>query len=212
MLMFYMFNINFEANFMSVATQLPLSAQDYLDGERTAEQKHQLIDGVAYAMAGASRNHNRITINTITQIEKQLMDGPYQTFSADMKVAASGDYYYPDVMVVCKEDEQDSDYVVHSPSLIVEVLSKSTRALDRSNKQVRYLQIPSLEYYVLIEQDFCEITLLSREQGFIPQSFYFGDTMSLPAINVELEISELYQQVKNEDMSKWLQNQAQHES
>ena len=61
---------------------------------------------------------------------------------------------------------------------------------------------------MLIEQDFCEVTLLSREQGFIPQSFYLGDTMPLPAINVEIKISELYQQVKNEDMTEWLQKQA----
>ena len=159
-------------------------------------------------MTGASRNHNRITINAITQIENQLMDGPCETFSTDMKVAASGDYYYPDVMVVCEVNEQDNDYVIHSPSLIVEVLSKPTRALDRSIKQIRYLQIPSLEYYVLIEQDFCEVTLLSREQGFIPQGFCLGHKIPLPAINVELEISELYQQVKNEDMSEWLQKQA----
>jgi Uma2 family endonuclease len=189
---------------MSLAIKSPISVDDYLTGELSAVNKHELIAGEAYAMAGASADHNRISINLTTEFSFQLKGTSCEPFMADMKIAASGDFYYPDVMIVCDEHENDSDYVKYAPKLIVEVLSKSTRVFDHSIKQGKYLKIPSLEYYVLIEQDFCEISVLSRDAGFIPQYYYLGDEISFPHINVTVAVNDIYDRVDNEDKKKYL--------
>tara|TARA_R110001592_G_scaffold200042_3_gene448774 strand:- start:2287 stop:2898 length:612 start_codon:yes stop_codon:yes gene_type:complete len=189
---------------MSLASKLKLSEEDYLQGELVAVDKHELINGVAYAMAGASVNHNRIAISFASELSVQLKGKPCEPFMADMKVNALGDFYYPDVMVVCDEHENDSEYVKYAPTLIVEVLSKTTREFDHSIKQSKYLKIPSLEYYVLVEQDFCEISVLSRVAGFIPQYYYLGDEIEFPIINVRVSVNDIYDRIENDDKKQYL--------
>jgi len=192
---------------MSTALKVKLSEVEYLQGELTAKDKHELVDGDAYAMAGASADHNRISINFVSELKYQLKGKPCEPFIADMKVSTQGDFYYPDVMVVCDNHENDTDYVKYAPKLIVEVLSKSTRVLDHSIKQAKYLKIPSLEYYVLIEQDFCEIQILSREAGFIPQYYYLGDEITFSALNVTITVTDIYDRIDNEDTAAYIQAQ-----
>lgn len=42
-----------------------ISEQDYLAGELISKIKHEYINGDVYAMAGASANHSRITVNMV---------------------------------------------------------------------------------------------------------------------------------------------------
>ena len=189
---------------MLFASTLKLTESEYLQGELSAKDKHEFIDGNAYAMAGASEKHNTIAGNIFAELYLQLKGNKCKPFIADMKVNAQGDYYYPDVMVVCDKHDDDTDYVKYAPKIIVEVLSKSTRVIDHSIKQTKYLKIPSLEYYVLVEQDFCEISVLSRAEGFIPQYYYLGDDIDFPIINVSVSVNEVYDRIENEDKDRYL--------
>lgn len=191
---------------MSLASKLKLSESEYLKGELAAQEKHEFIDGEAYAMAGASADHNRISGNIYAELLLSLKGRLCEPFIADMKVNAQGDYYYPDVMVVCDEDKGDTEYIKCAPKIIVEVLSKSTRVFDHSIKQAKYLAIPSLEYYVLVEQDFCEISVLSRAAGFIPQYYYLGDTVPFPLLEVAVSVNDIYDRVENDDKKRYLES------
>jgi len=191
---------------MSPAASLLLSTSDYLQGELTAQSKHELVGGEAYAMAGASEQHNIISGNFFAELYLQLKGKLCVPYIADMKVSTQGDFYYPDVMVVCDKHKNDSDYVKYAPKLIVEVLSKSTRVFDHSIKQAKYLKIPSLEYYVLIEQDFCEISVLSRAAGFISQYYYLGDEINFELLNVTISVNDIYERIENEDKVQYLEN------
>ena len=81
--------------------------------ELRTKNKHQFIAGEVYAMAGASVNHNRIAGNSFSEFKVSFTGQPCEPFISDMKVKALGDYYYPDVMVVCDDHKDDSDYVKH---------------------------------------------------------------------------------------------------
>jgi len=190
---------------MNTVKKLKLTEQEYLAGEHLAEIKHEFIDGEAYAMAGTSENHNTISLNMVFELKQQLKGNKCKPFMADIKVKAETSFFYPDVMVVCDQHQDDSDYVKNAPKLIVEVLSKSTRVFDHSIKQKRYLTIPSLEYYVLIEQDFCEISVLSRAAGFIPQYYYLGDTIDFPLLEVDVAVNDIYDRIENEDKQLYLE-------
>ena len=190
---------------MVAASKLKLTAVEYLARERTADNKLEFIDGEIYAMTGASENHNTISLNLAAELNFKLKNSPCKPFMADMQVGVLGDYYYPDIVVVCEPHEDDTTYIKHAPILIVEVLSKNTRAFDHSTKQIKYLQIPSLEYYVLIEQDYCEVSVLSRAAGFIPRYYYLGDTVDLPLLDVAVAVSDIYNRVENEDKVLYLQ-------
>src|SRR5438874_4588728 len=82
-----------------------ISVEDYLAGEETSDIKHEYVDGVVYAMAGASKNHNRIAGNIYASLLQHLRGGPCRPFISDVKVRLEvlGEdvFYYPDVMVAC---------------------------------------------------------------------------------------------------------------
>ncbi len=108
-----------------------LSVEDYLVGEDGSEIRHEYVDGIAYAMAGASVNHNQITANMLTSLMLHLRGQECRPFSSDLLVKTGKDRYrYPDVVVVC-DDQFLDDYSTESPVLIVEVLSKATKQQDR---------------------------------------------------------------------------------
>ncbi len=163
------------------AQQLWVSEQDYLNGELHSDIKHEYIDGEVFAMSGASANHNLLAGNVFLALGLHLKGKPCRPFTSDMKVKIGTKYFYPDVLVDCS-DFSGQDYFTQSPVLIVEVLSKSTQQYDKTLKIKTYLQIESLQEYVLIEQDKAEIEVLRKSQGWQPSYYFLGDTITFESV------------------------------
>lgn len=112
-----------------------ITVEEYLARERAAEYKSEYLNGEIFAMAGASRPHNLITGNIYAKLHAQLERRSCNVYPSDMrlKVSGTGLYTYPDVMVVCGEEQFDDDQedTLLNPTLIVEVLSKSTQQCRR---------------------------------------------------------------------------------
>lgn len=138
---------------MTALQKLPyLTEQNYLAFELTATIRHEYKDGYIYAMAGASERHNRISLNVGFQLRSAARGGQCGVFMSDMKlkIAQHNAYYYPDVLLVC-DTEDKQEYYKERPCLITEVLSTSTAKIDRREKLLAYLSLPSLRYYLLID-------------------------------------------------------------
>lgn len=187
-------------------TQPYISSAEYLAGEMVSDIKHELIDGEVYAMAGASRNHNLLVGNTVRIFGNHLQDDPCATFSSDLKIKAAANFFYPDVMVICA-DENGDEYYTEKPTIIVEVLSKATRRMDKTTKLAAYKTLPSLQEYVLIEQDFVDVEILRRSTHWLSEHYFLGDSLTLESIDLSVTVSDLYQRVNNEDMQEFLQQQ-----
>ncbi len=87
------------------------SPEEYLEMERKAEYKSEYIHGEILAMAGASRNHNRITLNVAASLHGQFRNRACEVFSGDMRVRVSETdlYTYPDVVAVCDTPEFEDE-------------------------------------------------------------------------------------------------------
>lgn len=187
-----------------------ISVEDYLDGERKSEVKHEYVEGLVYAMAGASVKHNMITANMLGMLWGGLKNTDCFPLSSDMLLKTSDECYrYPDLLVICDNDASDDDYVRESPLLIVEVLSKSTRKKDKTEKRQEYLAIPSLQEYILIEQDFSEIDVQRRSNNWQSSYYFLGDEIALESINVTVSVEDVYQRVDNEDIHLYLEQKKQ---
>ena len=142
---------------MGAVSKPRLTAVEYLRAERQSEQKSEFFAGEVFAMAGGSRDHNRIKENLVGELYSRLKGGPCQTFSSDQRVLVeiAGLYTYPDVLIMCgpaTHDPADRDTLTN-PTSIIEVLSKSTERYDRGAKFRAYQQIPTLIEYILVAQD-----------------------------------------------------------
>jgi Uma2 family endonuclease len=184
-----------------------ISEQDYLDGEETSDIKYEYIDGYVYAMSGASNNHNLIAMNVSVAFANYLKKKPCRPYMSDMKVRVGSKYFYPDVIVDCSQLSGDS-YFTEAPTILVEVLSKSTRRMDETIKRNAYMQIPSLQEYILIEQDIVDVEVVRRSNGWLSEHYFLGDEITLTSIGLTLSVADIYERVQNGDVSDWLEQQA----
>lgn len=183
---------------------LYLSEQDYLDSESASPVKREYIAGQIYAMAGAGYNHNCIAANMLREFSTHLKGTPCATFMADIKVKIGKDYVYPDVLVDCSK-MTGSDLFATSPVVIVEVLSRSTRKTDTTTKLLRYINLPSLQEYVLIEQDIVSVQVLRRRNNWLSEYYFVGDEVKFEAIGLSLKVEDIYDRVDNTDINEFRQ-------
>ena len=177
--------------------QTRMTFDDYLAFEDGTETRHELIDGMVFAMAGATDAHNLICTNLTL-----LIGGPLrarcQVFQGGMKLkvdhASDSDGYYPDLMVSCAPTDRQKLFR-REPILLIEVLSPSTERLDRGEKRLNYMQISSLQEYVLVAQDKPKVEVFRRAAGWAALDLYPGDTLDLESVGLKLPLADIYQTI-----------------
>lgn len=177
---------------------LNLTSEEYLANELMSNVKHEYIDGDIYAMAGASKNHQRIVLNTSSALLIHLRDTPCEVFTSDIKVKVANNFFYPDVMVVCNDAISDA-YYTESPSIIIEVLSKSTRKIDQTLKRRAYQSLPSLNEYVLIAQDFVDVEICRKINHWQSEHYFLGDEVHF-ALDLHISVDIIHARVNNENV------------
>ena len=178
-----------------------ISADEYLARESGREIRHEYVNGVEYAMGGATRRHNLICGN-VAGLARQSprFRKPCQIYSESVKlrVESLNRYYYPDLIVSCRPEKDD--YSVSKPGLIVEVVSPSTASTDKREKMEAYRSLPTLEAYVLVEQDYAKITVLRRgPMAWTEQILGLGDTLTLDTLELDIPVAEIYAGIELQD-------------
>ena len=177
-----------------------ITSEEYLASERESETKNEYVDGEIFAMAGASREHNKISTNIVRVLGNQLLEKPCSIFSSDMKVRAIEVCTYPDILIVCGDEEYDDEHrdILLNPNVIIEILSDSTEAYDRGDKFSHYQLISAFSEYILISQYLCKVEKFSRQKDetWIYSKYdKLEDRIAIKSINCELPLSEIYRKV-----------------
>ena len=175
---------------------------EYLEAERKAEGRSEYLDGQVYAMSGASPEHNRITNNIWRRLDDQLGEGPCQVFTIDLKVrvAASGPYFYPDLVVICGEPRVADEHrdVLLDAKVVIEVLSPSTESFDRGRKFREYSRHQAISEYLLVSQDEMRVDHYVRQPNGHWDFTSICDAdgvVELPTIGARLKLADIYSRV-----------------
>jgi Uma2 family endonuclease len=176
-----------------------LSVEDYLQFEEMSPTRHEYIGGELFAMSGATKRHNVISLNVASALLTHLRGGPCRAYVENVKVrlTVKGDeiFYYPDVSVACGPQELEKVFPT-DPKLIVEVLSPATERTDRREKALSYREIPTFEEYVLIAQHKPEVTLYRRSEDWAPQVLTRSDAAAeLRSVALTLSLGRIYEGV-----------------
>lgn len=187
---------------MSSAPTAHVTSEEYLTQERNAERKSEYFGGEVFAMAGASPEHALIVTNLAGELRQQLKGRPCNVYSSDLRlrVSPTGLYTYPDVMVVCgspifADDQRDT---LLNPTLIIEVLSESTKDYDRGRKFQHYRTLLSTGEYLTVAQDSVHIEQWTRQpdqRWILTEADNIAARISLASVGVELALSEVYDKV-----------------
>ena len=179
-----------------------LSAEEYLEAERKAQQKNELMNGKIITMTGASLRHNQIVSNLIRDIAGFLKGKSCNVYPSDLRVniPLTNSFTYPDLTIVCGKPELlDENFdTLLNPSVIIEVLSPSTESYDRGNKFFTYQQILSLKEYILVSSTTVQIqTIIKKDDGLWKFETITSKAASITINSIELQIlvKDIYDEV-----------------
>jgi Uma2 family endonuclease len=173
---------------------------DYFADDAMSQVRNEYFDGEILAMAGGSPNHNRISRNVLLALEPQLRAGRCESLGSDTRIlTASGLYTYPDAVVIFGPFILSGDRfeTITNPTVLVEVLSPSTRDYDRGEKFELYRSIPSFRDYLLVEQATVGVEHRWRasDEWLSESKTSLDDVVRLDSIGVTLKVLDLYARV-----------------
>jgi Uma2 family endonuclease len=179
-----------------------LTPEEYLEHERKAEDRSEYYHGEVFAMAGGSRRHSLIITNLVITFGQQMKGRRCEVHSSNLRlrISPTGLYTYPDVMVACGDVQFADDHkdTLLNPSLIVEVLSDSTRDYDRGQKFEEYRTLSSLAEYLTVGQHTPHVERYRRQPDNDWLLTEFRDlthTVELTSIGCVLPLSEIYDRI-----------------
>lgn len=177
-----------------------IGVEDYLEGEKISNVRREYVDGEVFAMAGASDRHHRISLNLAKKLDDHLQDSKCESFMAEMKLRTDEKtFYYPDVFVSC-ERNPSSRYFREEAVLVIEVVSESTRQIDRREKLRIYQSIPTLREYVVVEQAKMKIEIHRRldDGRWLTRIYNHNDLdeiITFESVGVSFTLEEIYRRV-----------------
>lgn len=187
---------------MSLKPKTGYTPEEYLAIERKAEFKSEYFNGEMFAMTGASRKHNLISLNVAAGLHDQLKKTSCEVYTNDMrvKVSLTGLYTYPDIVIVCDTPQfEDSEIdTLLNPLVIIEVLSPSTECYDRGKKFENYRAIQSLTEYLMISQNrpYSEhYTRQSDNTWLLREIIDMDGLIQMASVRCELKMEAIYAKV-----------------
>ncbi|MDQ3087123.1 MAG: Uma2 family endonuclease [Acidobacteriota bacterium] len=177
--------------------------EEYLELDHESEERIEFWDGHVFTLAGASNNHDQIQSNAHFFLRLKLQGKPCRVFLSEMrvKVPEYPPYRYPDLSAICGQaifEKLGKQELLVNPSLIMEILSDSTEAFDRSYKFTYYKSIESFTEYILIAQDRPHISQFVKQadNSWLNHEFNaLEDRFYLASLDCEIALAELYQNV-----------------
>jgi Uma2 family endonuclease len=186
---------------MTVGSKLHwITPEEYLASEMDSPVKHEYWNGEIYAMVGGTNTHQLISGNIYSTLDQLLRDKPCRPISSDIKIRIKEGkgfrYYYPDGGIICDENPR-TDHFQDKPVVIFEVLSVSTRRADLGEKRLGYQSIPSLQSYLLVEQDQPAVIHYQRTKTGFRRTVVSGleAELTIAAQAITLPLAEVYRRV-----------------
>lgn len=189
---------------MSAIPTTLISEKEYLEEERKALNKSEYYQGEVFAMAGATKEHNKIVASIIIAVGQYLKEKKCSLFPSDLRIYNSENtlFTYPDVTIVCGNEEYlDNEYdTLLNPTVLFEVLSPSTESYDRGTKFKLYRSIPSLKNYVLISSTeyAAEVyTRIENDEWRLNTVKGKDKHIYISAVDYNLSLEDVYSQVND---------------
>lgn len=182
------------------APEVLISAEEYLQLERTAELRNEYVHGEIYPMPGEKKKANLLA-NTLLMLLWPLLKKQHQAaFTQSVKVVVEeyGIYRYPDLVVSPKTDNADP-YLIFEPTILVEVASRKSYYIDRFEKLAEYRSMPSVQCYLIVHQERMAIEAFFRTPNGGWEEVLFTnekDEIKLSSVGLTFTLGQLYEDVE----------------
>lgn len=174
-----------------------VSIKEYLAFERAASEKHEYHQGEILAMSGVGRRHNILFSNLFGEIVTKLKGKPCMPFGSDMRLHIPQNtlFIYPDISIYCGEVKQLDDDNAMEPTVIIEILSPSTKDYDRGGKFKLYREIPTLKEYILVDTESINVEVFRLNAvGYweLEEHKTADENLILNSISLSISVRDIY--------------------
>ena len=149
--------------------------------------RYELYDGVPMALASPTDTHQQVLTALLLQIGNYLEGKCCKVYPAPFDVRLFQNakdrpedvstVVQPDLMVVCDHSKVDRHGVHGAPDLVVEVLSESTRRIDRLTKFNLYQRAGVREYWIVDPDAHTVAVHLLQDGQYGSPDFYSANTI-----------------------------------
>ena len=181
------------------------SPQEYYQLERSATYKSDYYNGEIFNMSGGTARHSVIMLNIGGELRARLKGKPCRAYESNLRlrIKATGLRTYPDVSVYCApleyDPEGDGIETAMNPTVLFEVLSKSTEGYDRGFKAENYRKVETLKAYIFVSQDSPHVEITERQSDGtwkLSEASGLDAVVTISGIGVQLPLAEVYDRVE----------------
>lgn len=179
-----------------------MTVNEYLDLENASSEKHEYYNGEVFAMAGKGRRHNVIFKNIYGELAYRLKGHRCQPYGSTLRIhiPQNSSYTYPDISILCKSlTEQGDNEPVSGPTVLIEVLSPSTKSYDRGVKFKLYRDIPELREYILIDSESVNVErfcINSNGNWELHEHNTSDAQLTIQTVGIKLSLKEIYEGIE----------------
>ena len=173
----------------------------WLDDGHGGDDRWELVDGAPRMMTRPTLRHQTVVLNAGRALRERLRGGPCRPFIDAMVETGEDRTRVPDVTVDCGSPDLSTRFA-DEPTVVIEVLSPSTREFDQFDKHVELRGVASVRHVVLIDSERVRAAVWTRvEPGEgdrggdwkRQQAFDLDASLALTAVGCELPMAELYE-------------------
>jgi Uma2 family endonuclease len=177
---------------------------EYLQREERSKDRYEYYNGIITKRTMAKGPHN-IIVASMTTVLNNALDATgkeYSVFGSQQLVYFPELNFsvYPDVLVVAETPQywDKNEVLLINPLLIVEVLSRSTRTYDRTDKFKEYKTLPSFQEYLLMDPNKCHIETQFREEPDLWRDKVYKkmeDVILLKSVGCTIPVNLIYKKI-----------------
>ncbi|MGC4038822.1 MAG: Uma2 family endonuclease [Chitinophagaceae bacterium] len=174
-----------------------------MEYEQASDIKHEYYQGEIFAMSGPKVTHNIIAVNILTFLKQKLKGSKCRPFNSDQRIHIPDNtlFTYPDISIICGEikTRNDDEWNILNPTVIIEVLSPSTKNYNRGDKFKLYRDISTLKEYVLVDSELISIETFRINERFhweLEEYKQIDHSLEIKAVNISIPLIEIYEGTK----------------
>lgn len=179
---------------------LTVSYEEFLEIAENTEHRLEYLNGEIYQMASPTVTHQRIVGNLLVSFMIFLKGGPCDAFISPFDVhfkkkdIKNPDVLQPDVFIACdlEENVNEKDRYMGTPTLVVEVLSPSTRSRDAVYKLNTYMLSGVKEYWIVDPADRLVMVYEFEDHEMKHFNFYKEGMIQCPAMGIEIAFDDIF--------------------
>jgi Uma2 family endonuclease len=177
---------------MSSVLRPPMTVEAFLAREQSQGLRFEFDGWQPVAMTGGTDVHEAIGGTLRALLQDRLRGKPCRVRGPTLKIEVMGRIRYPDAFLYCTP-VPPAETVIREPVVVFEVLSAGTSRTDRIEKLREYQATPSIQRYVILEQDSIAAMVFTRQgSDWSAGALTAGETLAMPEIDVELPLSDIY--------------------